>query len=973
MGLACAGASAFASQVLLLREFLNVFGGNELVVGSLLANWLLLTGAGALLGQHALADKASRTWVAVLLMVAAVALPLQFTAIRMLRSQIPAGLVPGISEAVFWSAAVLFLPCMINGFLVPTCARLLAIGDAETAPGRSYLLDTAGAALGGALGVFMVTRLGAFQSAALVIAASGAGAALMMLDTPSRPLSASLFAFIALGSAITPILMDADERTAGWLFPGQRVLWQRHTPYGHLAATQYGPQITIHLNALPAGSTDDIAGAEEIVHCTFGHRPGSGDVLLLSGGLLGVLREAAKYPARTITLIESDPETLRIVASMDPASTDPRVRLVAGDPRSYLRMHPGAFDAIASALPDPLTLGANRFFTAEFFRDARRALRDGGVLGMGIGASQNVVTRLDLGALTSVTSALRSVFKHTAAIPGARVLIAASDSPLEGRVDQALMAAGIKATYVNPAWFSERLSHGRMTALEQTLRSPAAPNRDFLPSAFAAAASKWTLMAGGHWLLGIGAVIIMAFGLALVWSSHERPVLAAIGASGFAGMGLEVVILLAFQVSRGSLYLHVTAILWAFLVGAALGGLHGCRITARPMSTLMATDLGIAIAALLAPSMLGFLHSQLPASTPGWLAATPFAIYNGLVGYLAGAQFQPAAARLLASSSRGPGLTTGRLYGVDLVGGSLGAIAVALLMIPSIGVATTCYLIGGLKLCTALTLAAQPRSTKPVACAASPRWTFATMLFALGIAGILIVTEETSSAMGAFAGSRWYHGFALALLALAYLGAMGVAPLPPATRSRMPHWLERPKTFRWIQFIGLGLVVFYPLFRCFFKIPYVFCHVCPRQCVFGYFRPYLIPAALLMNLRARHWCHHACPVGSLQHQQGGGRPLPRWLMALPLCIAAACALAWFRVRADAAAAPEGGGPWFQFFFKNGFTSSGVVLGSVAVILVLGWVWHRVFCGGICPVGGVSELLTRVERWLNGHERSRGEP
>ena len=45
------GFSSLYTQVFLLREFLSIFNGNELVLGIVLANWMLLTGTGAYLGK----------------------------------------------------------------------------------------------------------------------------------------------------------------------------------------------------------------------------------------------------------------------------------------------------------------------------------------------------------------------------------------------------------------------------------------------------------------------------------------------------------------------------------------------------------------------------------------------------------------------------------------------------------------------------------------------------------------------------------------------------------------------------------------------------------------------------------------------------------------------------------------------------------------------------------------------------------
>ena len=45
------GAAAVATQIILLREFLSVFHGNELVIGIVLAWWMVLTGTGSFLGR----------------------------------------------------------------------------------------------------------------------------------------------------------------------------------------------------------------------------------------------------------------------------------------------------------------------------------------------------------------------------------------------------------------------------------------------------------------------------------------------------------------------------------------------------------------------------------------------------------------------------------------------------------------------------------------------------------------------------------------------------------------------------------------------------------------------------------------------------------------------------------------------------------------------------------------------------------
>jgi len=45
------GVTTITTQIILLRQFLVVGYGNELVIGILLANWMFLTGLGAWLGK----------------------------------------------------------------------------------------------------------------------------------------------------------------------------------------------------------------------------------------------------------------------------------------------------------------------------------------------------------------------------------------------------------------------------------------------------------------------------------------------------------------------------------------------------------------------------------------------------------------------------------------------------------------------------------------------------------------------------------------------------------------------------------------------------------------------------------------------------------------------------------------------------------------------------------------------------------
>ena len=51
------GISSLITQIIYIREFLNVFFGNELIFGIILESWMILTAGGAILGKFAIKIK----------------------------------------------------------------------------------------------------------------------------------------------------------------------------------------------------------------------------------------------------------------------------------------------------------------------------------------------------------------------------------------------------------------------------------------------------------------------------------------------------------------------------------------------------------------------------------------------------------------------------------------------------------------------------------------------------------------------------------------------------------------------------------------------------------------------------------------------------------------------------------------------------------------------------------------------------
>jgi len=145
-------------------------------------------------------------------------------------------------------------------------------------------------------------------------------------------------------------------------------------------------------------------------------------------------------------------------------------------------------------------------------------------------------------------------------------------------------------------------------------------------------------------------------------------------AMGFTLIGLEMLLLLAFQAIYGYVYQQLAVIIAAFMAGMALGSWLALRAPARRgIRTLVFLQIGAAIAPLL-------LCAVFEAVTP-----VLFPVLALLCGMLGGYEF-PVASRIFS------GRSTGTLYALDLAGSSVGAVLFSIYLIPVFGFLKTAVL-----------------------------------------------------------------------------------------------------------------------------------------------------------------------------------------------------------------------------------------------------------------------------------------
>jgi len=722
------GFLALTSQVLLLREFAVVFHGSELYLSAMLAAWLLPVALGGAAAGR-VCDRLRRPRAAFLLLLpaAGVLLPAQVLLVR----AAPVLLLERTGAVVsfgrmFLTTLLLCAPlCLLLGALFALACR--TAGRREEEPhrriGRAYVLDAAGTVAGGLIFTFILAPFMRPLHAAL-----GLGLATVMLAAavwwrlfPGRRLVVLPMALIAAALAaglVSPHGRRLVFASRGFRFRDYRLVDTRDSIYGRVDVTARGGQIAFFENGGLVATSESGGESEAIAHLPLLYHPRPRSVAVIGGALGGVVRHALAHDPERLDYIELDPTLIacaREYAGDATGLNDPRVRVHDRiDGRVFLQRPPRRYDAVIVCQPDPTTAAVNRFYTLEFFARARDALAPGGIFALRLSGAPGRLSEEQRLLTGSILRTLRLAFGSVLLVPtdGDNVLMAtetAALSPDPEILVRRLRERGIRPLRLYPEalrdfheTFRRRYVLGQIASV-----GAAGVNRDRHPISYyygmllsrrirsgtpglLAAAERVPL-----WWLGAaafaGAGGILAFGR-LRRNVRSAAVPAVLVYVGFAGITLEITILLIFQGIYGYVYACFGLMFAAFMLGLVIGGrlgIHLARARVRPLRGLLVCVGLLAAYAILLPRLFDLAAGAGPSLRP-ILAMAGFPGLTLLVGLAVGFVF-PVVTRALGPRAGSAGRAGGMLYALDLAGSFVGALTAGVLLTPVLGLAATCY------------------------------------------------------------------------------------------------------------------------------------------------------------------------------------------------------------------------------------------------------------------------------------------
>ena len=675
------GISHVITQITVIREFINVFAGNEIVLGVLFSLWLLLTGFGAWLGRFIRSSSVQMALFRASLFLVAFLPIAHIFLIRFLRDYLfIRGEMPGVGSLIIWATVLLLPYCIITGGLLTlACSVLPSYGTERTSIGRVYFFDNIGDILGGILFTFILVHY--FNNLTILyFPAFLCLLGFLLVDSREygRRFFKSLLGILGVISVMGVIIfVPLEEITLKWLYPGQKIIDHLESPYGRVVVTSDHDQTSFFENGDHLFSTPNIFANEELVHYALPQLSEVQSVLLVSGGISGIIDEIRKYKVSHIDYVEIDPSIITAGTKHLNIHFPPAVHVHLEDGRKYIQNTSHKYDAVILDLPDPSSLQLNRFYTLEFFKTVKSVLSPGGIVCFGVKGAENYISDNQARFLSTLNNTLKGIFHHVLIIPGERNIFIASDNPLSPDIASLITSRNIETTYVNENYLAGRVTAERLSFVKGSLIDDTPANHDFRPAAYFYSMRIWLGMFQEHFKIPL----IVASLFFVMYFAGIGIVNKALFSTGFTASSMEVIILLSYQIIHGSIYTGIGLIIAAFMFGLAIGSFSTNQLTFVNKNTLLTIELAIIIYLLIFMLIIYMGKSM--------LGTVAFAIMAISIGTLTGAEF-PVAGRLVFSS---PWKTAGSLYAADLLGGSLGAFVVSLFLIPAVGIYNTCVLL----------------------------------------------------------------------------------------------------------------------------------------------------------------------------------------------------------------------------------------------------------------------------------------
>lgn len=713
------GFTGTGSQIVLIRELLTLFYGNEFSIGLILGTWLFGGTIGSfLLGGFADKVKDKLYTFSICQLLLSILLPLSILLTRSIKpifNILPSSILP-ISLMAISSLIILVPITFILGFMFCLGCRGYKAHLPASSIGMVYALEGMGAAIGGILtSFFLIKMFNPFEIMGIFSLLNTMMAFFLKVNFKS----AILF-LIFTGMFVSSSFKGINEHSIKRQFKGYNVISSQSSIYGNITLVEREAQYSFFYNGLYLYTIPDKLSSESAVHFNLLTHPNPLNILLI-GGNLGLIEEIIKHPVKNVDYVELDP--LIIKTSIDNLSKkhsialkDKRINIKNQDGRFFIKNTDKTYDSVIVCVGSPCTAQLNRYYTIDFFREVKRVLNPCGIFSFSLPSSENYINPELSNFLNSIYYSLCEVFPDVKTIPGDTLYFLACSKKgilsydykqMEERIKQRRM--NIK--FVREYYLYDKLSKERIKKIEDALRKKDTKvNYDERPISYYYNLIFWTGKFNNSLFKKIMEwvdekrlflislcffIFIFLFGL----SSYKNAILVAIMTTGFSEIAFSILVLLSFQIIYGYMFYKLGLIITSFMIGLSFGSFWIIKnMPKRDNLGFIFSQIGISLYPLLPALFFFFLKEGF---TFGFALLFPFLPI--IAGFIGGIRFT-LANKIYLKEREDTGRVAGLNYGMVLLGSCLGAFFIPMFFIPIVGIYKTCAFVSIMNLVVLISL-----------------------------------------------------------------------------------------------------------------------------------------------------------------------------------------------------------------------------------------------------------------------------
>ncbi|MBP1739322.1 MAG: hypothetical protein H6Q48_1615, partial [Deltaproteobacteria bacterium] len=375
-----------------------------------------------------------------------------------------------------------------------------------------------------------------------------------------------------------------------------------------------------------------------------------------------------KYAPSSVDYVELDPNLTGVAQELGLIVQSPSLAIIHDDGRHYIKGASKKYDAVIVDLPEPDTFQLNRFFTSEFFSLVKKVLQKKGILSFSLDTSPNYLSDIQRSKLSVLYNTAKEHFRNVLILPGEKAYFLCRDGDLWSDVPARLALKSVTTSYVE-GFFHGNVTQERIEELRKKLDPKAPANTDFEPRIMTALFQEWFAKHGSSPKV-FGVVALGLTMLYLIFLRREEYVLFT---TGFANMGVEMLVIFTFQVMYGYIYLKLGSIVTAFLMGLLPGALFGNLFKGRGWIPFIISE--IVLFSLLVVFYVGISFSE------GDIPQSYFLGYGFAFSFFCGYQFPLAASLIDEKESPAAGCLA-----ADFIGAAVGTLVTGAIFIPLLGI-----------------------------------------------------------------------------------------------------------------------------------------------------------------------------------------------------------------------------------------------------------------------------------------------